>query len=367
MDMKAAVLREPKGAFAIESVTLREPQPGEIRVRIVATGICHTDLVSRDQDYPVPLPIVLGHEGAGVVDAVGAGVTKVQPGDHVVLTLMTCGHCPPCLISQPSSCEQVFPLNFGGVAPDGSCTIAKGDESVHASFFGQSSFAQYALVSERNCIPVTKEVPLELLGPLGCGVQTGAGAVLNALDPKAGSEIVIYGAGAVGLSAVMAAKIAACSTIIAVDLKANRLALAKELGATHTLNPTESDTAEAIRAIVGQQGIQYALDTSGNTGALKEAISLLRTGGTAGIIAATALGTEVGLDVNHMIFNRTLRGICEGEANFDLFIPQMVEFYQQGRFPFDRLITFYELDQINQAVADSESGKTIKPVLRMPA
>lgn len=365
MQTRAAVVREPKGPFIVQNVELAEPADDQILVRIVAAGMCHTDLSVRDQLFPAPLPLVLGHEGAGVVEKVGRNVRKVAPGDHVVLTFLSCGLCGNCLAGQHLSCENAMVANFMGRTPDGRCTIHSDQEEIGCSFFGQSSFAHYALSYERNTIKVTKDVPLDILGPLGCGVQTGAGSVLNALNPPAGSTIVIFGAGAVGLSAVMGAVVAGCTTIISVDIKDNRLALGRELGATHTINAATEDAVEQVYAITQGRGAPYVLETSGNGKVLEQAIQCTAMSGVCGIVGAPAMGTTIPLDVNFMLLNRTVRGILEGDANSDVFIPQMIELYRQGKFPFDKLIKFYSLDDINQAAADSEGGSTLKPVLRM--
>jgi aryl-alcohol dehydrogenase len=365
MKIEAAVVRESKGDFEFESLELAELSDDQILVKMVATGLCHTDLTCRDQAYPVPLPMVFGHEGAGIVEKVGKNVTKVEPGDHVVLTFYTCGHCEACLNGEPARCEAAFEPNFLGRAVDGSCTIhdhAGGE--IGSSFFGQSSFASYSLSYERNTVKVPKDVPLELLGPLGCGVQTGAGSVLNALNPTAGSAIAVFGAGAVGLSAVMGAVVANCTTIIAVDVKENRLSLAKELGATHVINAAELDPVEEIKRITGGAGISYVLETSGVPDVLVQAINCSKPGGEIGIVGSPALGVTIPVDVSFMLDNRTLRGIIQGHSNFDIFIPRLIELYKQGKFPFDKLVTFYDFDQINQAAEDSEKGKTLKAVLR---
>jgi aryl-alcohol dehydrogenase len=365
MQTKAAVLRTASGPFNVEELTLNEPDDNQILVRIVATGMCHTDLAVRDQLMPLPLPIVLGHEGAGIVERVGKNIKKVVPGDHVVLSYSTCGLCHNCLAGEHLSCEQAFMMNFGGRLADGKCSLHAEDEDIGSNFFGQSSFSNYALSYERNTVKVTKDVPLELLGPLGCGIQTGAGSVLNALKPPPGSSFAVFGSGAVGLSAVMGAVVAGCTTIIAVDIKDNRLELAKELGATHTINAANEDPASKISSITGGRGVKYLLETSGNEKVLEQALWSLAMGGVAGIVGAPAMGATLNLNISHMLMNRTLRGIIEGASNSDIFIPTLIELYQQGRFPFDSLIKFYNLDEINQAADDSESGVTIKPVIRM--
>lgn len=365
MKIKAAVVRQKEGPFELSDLTLNEPADDQILVRIVATGMCHTDLVCRDQHYPVPLPMVFGHEGAGVVEKVGSSVKKVEPGDHVVLTFYTCGRCEACLSGDPTSCANSFGPNFMGRTVDGECTIHSHDGGeIGSSFFGQSSFATYALSYERNTVKVTKDVPLELLGPLGCGIQTGAGSVLNALNPPAGATIAIFGAGAVGLSAVMASVVAGCTKIISVDVKENRLSLAKELGATHVINAADCDPVEEINKLC-EGGVPYVLETSGIPSVLSQAILSSSVGGEIGIVGAPPMGATVSVDVNFLLFNRKLRGIIEGQSISDIFIPRLIELYRQGKFPFDKLIKFYKFDEINQAAKDSEAGVTLKPVIRV--
>ena len=205
MKATAAVVWEKERPFSMEEVEVDEPRAGEVLVRIVGVGVCHTDLIVRDQWYPVPLPAVLGHEGSGVVESVGPGVEKVRPGDHVVLSFDHCGHCANCLKGRPSYCTTFFERNFGGQRMDGSTALDKDGQALHSHFFGQSSFATYALASQNSVVKVPQDAPLESLGPLGCGVQTGAGAVLNSLKPEPGSSIAVFGTGAVGISAIMAA------------------------------------------------------------------------------------------------------------------------------------------------------------------
>ena len=365
MKIQAAVVREKAQPFTIEELELDNPQPDEVLVRIVATGLCHTDLIVRDQYYPVALPAVLGHEGAGIVEQVGDRVTKVKSGDRVVLSYLSCGQCINCQKGHLSYCHQLFSGNLSGTRSDGSTTLNKNDEVIYGNFFAQSSFATYALAKERNVVKVREDVPLEILGPLGCGIQTGAGAVLNSLDAKVSSSIAIFGTGSVGLSAIMAAVVAGCTTIIAVDINSDRLKIAKELGATHTINASETNPVEAIHEITGN-GVDYSLENTALPQVFRQAVDSLTMLGVCGLIGAPPLGTEVTFDMNNILFGRTIRGILEGDSIPDIFIPQLIDLYLQGRFPFDRLITFYHLDQINQAAEDSEQGRVIKPVLRMP-
>jgi aryl-alcohol dehydrogenase len=333
-------------------------------VRIVATGICHTDLAARDQHLPIPLPSVLGHEGAGVVEKVGARVTKVQPGDHVALSWMCCGTCPSCKSGRDPYCENFLPLNFSGARPDGTTTLRKDDQDIHGSFFGQSSFADYALVDERNAVKVPKDVPLEILGPMGCGIMTGAGAVMNSLKAGPGSSIAIFGVGPVGMSAVLGAVVCGCTTIIAVDISPERLKVAKELGATHTLNANEVDPVKEILDLTGG-GPNYSLECVGNPAVFRQAVDVLPLLGVCGLTGVVPPGTEVTLNMDLIMNGRTVKGIIEGDAIPDLFIPKLIELYKQGRFPFDRMITFYPFEEINKAVEDMEKGLVIKPVLRL--
>jgi aryl-alcohol dehydrogenase len=363
--IRAAVARAAGQPLQFESATLEAPRDNEVLVRMVATGVCHTDMVIRDQQYKTPLPMILGHEGAGVIEQVGRNVTTVAPGDHVVMTYMFCGLCSPCATGHPAHCANMGPLNFGGGRLDGSSSACCHDGGeLHDHFFGQSSFATHAIASELNVVKVPKEVPLELLGPLGCGIQTGAGAVLNAMKVHAGASFAAFGTGAVGLAALMAARVAGATKIIAVDVNPARLQLALELGATHAINSRETDPVAEIRKITGG-GADFTLECSGRAAVLRQAIDSVGLLGTCGIVGATPEGTEASFNVNDvMIPGRRIMGIVQGDVVSRTFIPELIELYRQGRFPFDRLVKFYNFDDVNQAMADSESGVTIKPILR---
>jgi aryl-alcohol dehydrogenase len=363
MKIKAAVVREAKGPFVIEEVELEEPRANEVLVRIISAGLCHTDLVARMGFLPMPLPAVLGHEGAGIVEKVGNQVTKVKPGDHVATSFTSCGVCRMCKSGKPAWCADFKKLNFGGRRADGSTTIMKDGKAIHGSFFGQSVFATYALVSDRSVVKVPNDVPLEILSPLGCGIQTGAGGVMNTLKPYPGSAIAVFGIGSVGLSAIMAAVVCGCTKIIALDIVDERLKLAMEFGATHSINSGKLNAVEEIQKLTGG-GIEYALECTGNPRVLRQAVDCLMLGGTCGLIGVAPMGVEASLDMQTLLDARTVRGVVEGDCNPELFIPQLIDLYKQGKFPFDRLIKFYSLEQINEAAEDSEKGKTLKPVLK---
>jgi len=367
MKIRAAVTRAKSAPMSLEALELEEPRDDEILVRLVATGICHTDIVMRDQAYPVPQPIVLGHEGAGVVERVGGGVTKVRAGDHVVMSFNSCGLCPSCADHAPTYCHDFFGRNFAGARPDGTSPLSGvGGEAIHGNFFGQSSFATHALCHDRNVVKVRRDAPLELLGPLACGVQTGAGSVINALKVGPGHSIAVFGTGSVGLSAIIAARLVGATTIIGVDLNESRLAMARELGATHTVNPKGLGATETIVKATGA-GVDFAFETTGISAVIRQAMESLAPRGTCGIVGASPIGTEVTLDVPHlMTAGRTLRGIVEGEATPETFIPTLIDLHLQGRFPFDRIVKFYPFDRINDAIHDSEAGATIKPIITMP-
>jgi len=365
MRIQAAVARIAKGPLSIESLELEEPRDDEILVRVVATGVCHTDLVVRDGVLPTPLPVVLGHEGAGVVERVGRAVTKVKPGDPVVMTFNSCGSCPSCADHAHSYCHEFFPRNFFAARPDGTTALSRDGERVHSHFFGQSSFASHAICRERNVVKVPADAPLELLGPLACGVQTGAGAVMNALAVSAGQSIAVFGTGSVGLSAVMAARVVGATTIVAVDTNDARLAFAREVGATHAFNPKDGGVIERVLAL-GGAGLNHALDTTGQAAVIRDAMACLAPRGCCGVLGASPMGSEITLDqVHFMSGGRRLIGIVEGDANSDSFIPTLIDLQRQGRFPFDRMIRAYPFAAIEEAIHDMEAGRTIKPVLMM--
>jgi aryl-alcohol dehydrogenase len=365
MQIKAAVVNERGGRFDLDRLVLTAPDDDEVLVRMVAAGICHTDLAGRDGYLPIPPPpFVFGHEGAGVVEQVGARVKKVKPGDHVVLSWDCCSACPACKSGKDSYCLNFFLHNFHGARPDGSPTLSRNGSTVHGCFFGQSSFADFALANERNVVKVRQDVPLEVLAPMGCGVQTGAGAVMNTLQPRPGASLAVFGVGPVGMSAVLGAVAVGCTTIIAVDLRPDRLGSAKALGATHTVNAAEVDPVAAIRELTGG-GVDFSLECVGNPKVLRQAVDVLPRLGVCGLLGVVAPGTEVSLDMDLLMNGRTVRGVIEGDAIPDLFIPRLIELYCQGKFPFDRMITYYPFEEINRAVEDMEAGRVIKPVLRL--
>ncbi len=344
------MLRKPGAPLKIEHLEMQGPRADEVLVRIVASGICHTDIDFCEGGTFGP--VVLGHEGAGVVEQVGQAVKEFKPGDHVVLSYQSCGRCRPCRNGQPADCERFYEANFGFARLDGTNALRGG---VRGHFFGQSSFATHTLATIRNLVKVPRSLPLNLLAPLGCGLQTGAGTVMNSLGVRAGSSLVVLGTGSVGLAAVMGACIVKAKTIIAVDINNHRLKLARELGATHAINIRRGSLALTVAGITGG-GVDYAVESTANRDLERLAVELLNPGGKAALLSgASAPGGLPG--------DREVLSVIQGDAVPQKFIPKLIKLFQNGRFPFDRLVKFYPFSEINRAIADSKRGRTVKPVL----
>ncbi len=364
-EVHAAVVTDESDGFHIEELSLAEPKADEMLVRIVGTGVCPADIAVRDGGFGMPSPAVPGHEGSGVVEVVGDDVTNVEPGDHVVLSFDTDSSCRNCAEGNPAYCTDFAQYNFVGVRGSyGSSPLHRDGEEV-GLFFGQSSFATHSIVREGQAVRVPDDVPLELLGPFGCGIQTGSGAVMNTLNPDAGTSVAIFGVGAVGLSAVMGAVVKGCTTIVAVDLLDERLELAKRLGATHTINSSETaDLAEEIRTIA-DGGVDNSLDTTSVPSVVRHAVEATRVPGTCGLLGGAPTEPDPNLDMGRILRGRAVRGISQGDSIPGIFIPRLIDLYRQGRFPFDELVEFYDFDEINRAAEDLETGRTVKPVLRI--
>lgn len=369
MPVVSAAVAVAKGSpLEVKELHLEDPGPDDVLVRMHAVGVCHTDATVLQVDaFPPPFPAVLGHEGAGVVEAVGANITHVKPGDKVALSFGSCGRCRECTQGHPAYCDEFYSYNFFGVRPaDGSSTLFDGDTAVSGHFFAQSSFATMALAHRSNVVRLDDDVDLDIVGPLGCGVMTGAGTVRNVLKPDEGDSCVVYGTGGVGFGALMMAKAMGCSTIIAVDLNEDRLALAKELGATHTINGSAPDLAEQIAELTrANTGVDIAVDTTGLATISKVAVSTLRRGGRLGLVGLYHQNGE-GMDVAAIPLGAYVYGVVLGDSTPSEMVPLLIDLHRQGKFPYDRLITFYELADINQAFADSHNGTAIKPVIRFP-
>jgi aryl-alcohol dehydrogenase len=362
----AAVVRKPMGEFTLEQLRLEAPRADEVRVRIVGVGVCHTDLVGVAGAFPLSLPAVFGHEGAGIVEECGAAVRKVKPGDRVALTFRSCGHCANCAAQHPAYCYTMPQLNYTGVRTDGTRTLGDAQGPISGNFFGQSSFATQVLAYERNLVKVPDDVPLAIMGTLGCGVQTGAGAVMRAMRCGEHSSLLVLGGGAVGLSAVLAAVIQRCATIIVVEPFAARRELALSLGATHVIDPAGAALAETVRRIL-PDGVNFAFDTTGMPQVVEAAAECLAPQGVFGFVGVPKVA-DLAMKLPSTMLNvisrgHTFMGIIEGDSDPDEFIPELIELYRAGRFPFDRLIKSYPLSAINRAVTEQREGLCVKAVL----
>ncbi|HJU18631.1 MAG TPA: NAD(P)-dependent alcohol dehydrogenase [Stellaceae bacterium] len=365
MRVTAAVMTEKSGEFRLEAVELDDPRPDEVLVKIAATGICHTDLHARDGYFDMPYPAVYGHEGAGTVAALGGAVTGLAVGDPVVISFPWCGACAYCQDGMRAYCAHGRRLKSSGRRADGTPTLARDGVPLAGAFFQQSSFATYALAPARDVVRVRKDAPIAMLGPLGCGLQTGAGAVLNVMRPEREQSFAVFGAGSVGLAGMMAARIAGCDPIIAVDVRDNRLALARALGATHAIDNRNGDAVAVIRDLCGG-GAQFTLETSAVPTVFRQAVDCLRPRGTCVLVGSARRGVEAALEMSALQQGRMVRGVIQGDSRPDEFIPRLVDLFVEGRFPLDRLITFYEFAEINRAAADAVAGTVLKPVLRLP-
>lgn len=371
MKITAAISHQPNQPFSIEEVELKDTLlPNEVLVEIVATGICHTDMAMRDlpvDHVQMPKPSVLGHEGAGIVQRIGSAVTKLQPGDHVILSFHYDGSCPNCQKGLYPYCDDYFKFNLSGLRQDGSTTIESPVHGeIHGSMHHQSSFATYSLATENSAIKVPKDMPLEYLGPLGCGFLTGAGGVLNVLKPHAGSSFVMFGTGSLGCAALVMARLADCGTIIAVDLHDNRLELAKTIGATHTVNAGRENPVKAINAIV-PGGVDYTFEATGVAEVMTHAIKVLGNGGHC-LLGGYVPDPRKKAEITPLFFtqNRRVTGALMGHSDSSATILKLVDYVKDGVFPIKELVTFYDFADINQAIEDSEKGKTIKAIVRMP-
>ncbi|WP_135467580.1 NAD(P)-dependent alcohol dehydrogenase [Crenalkalicoccus roseus] len=367
MRITAAIARTPRAPLELAELEIEPPREDEVLVRVVACGVCHTDLVCRDQELPVPLPAVLGHEGAGIVEQVGGRVATVRPGDKVLLSYDSCGGCPSCRAAAPFYCHQFGPFNFGCRRPDGTTPLRAEAVEVGGRFFGQSAFATHCIARERNLVRVAPDAPLETYAPLGCGVQTGAGTVMNALRPEAGSSIAVFGCGTVGLSAILGAVLQGCARILAVDPNPARREMARAFGATDLLDPkATNDVPAAVRELLGEGGAGSSVECTGLPEVAAQAAACLAPRGVCAIVGAAPADAAYTFPAMPLLVQGwTIRGVIEGESRPAEFLPRLIALHGQGRFPFDRMIRRYPFTEINEAMAASARGEAIKPVLVM--
>ena len=360
-----ASVTHKQGQLSLEEVELSAPKASEVLVKTIACGVCHTDAAALHLFIPVTLPIILGHEGVGIVEEVGSEVTSLKKGDRVILSFPSCGKCDYCHDDHPYACDNMNTLFFDGTYNDGTKRFSQNGIEV-SSFFGQGSFADHVIIDARNAVKadIDNDDDLANLCSLGCGVQTGAGAVLNKIKPKKGTSMAVFGCGGVGMSAIMAAAIAGCSTIIAVDVVPSRLELAKELGATHVINSAEADPVAEIKKITGG-GAHNSVESSGIAKVTLQALACLRREGMAVLLSVTG-PEEISIPLEALLLNTsaTLTGLSEGASNPQTFIPELVGYYKEGKLPVEKLVKFYDFKEIEKAFEDSHNGTTIKPILR---
>jgi len=368
MKIQALVVEKKDAPFVEQELELEEPGRGEALVRIVASGVCHTDAITRQGDMPMPFPAVLGHEGAGIVERVGEGVMQLAAGDKVIIGWPSCGECRNCLNGHPRYCLRsgealVSGKRFKG-EKRGTTAYRRNGQPINGHFFGQSSFATHSIASADALVKVPGEAPLELLGPLACGLGTGAGAVLNEARPGLGDSVLIAGVGAVGLSAIMAARNSGVTKIIAADLHDHRLKMAQEFGATHIINSGSKDLAAEVARITGST-VDFAFDCTGVIPVIETLAETIGMLGTLVLIGGAPANARFSLDHLRTLWGKRVIGVLGGGGRSGQLIPALVELYQQGRFPFDRLVKYYGMGDIERALADSKSGEVIKPILRM--
>lgn len=357
--MKAAVLREVNKPLVIEDVKLGDPGPREVLVRTVAAGVCHSDLHFQNGSYPYPLPAVLGHESAGVVEAVGSAVTYVQPGDHVITCLSAfCGHCEYCLTGHMSLCQEPE-LQRG---PDKPPRLSAKDKAVF-QFLNLSSFAERMLVHEHTIVKIRKDMPLDRAALIGCGVTTGVGAVIHTAKVEPGSTVAVIGCGGVGLSCINGAAIAGAGRIIAIDMVPSKLELARKFGATDVVNAKENDPIGAVMEMT-QGGVHYSFEAIGLKTTTEQAFKMLRRGGTATIIGMIPVGTMIELHGAEFLMERKIQGSNMGSNRFRVDMPRFVDFYLSGKLHLDDMISRrIKLEDVNDGLNALQKGEVARSVI----
>lgn len=364
--MKAAVLYERNAPIVIEDLDLAPPKAGEVLVKIVANGICHSDLSVVRGVLPFPLPTVLGHEGAGIVEEVGAGVTLVKPGDHVVLSAVSyCGHCFHCTNAEFPQCDNAAKMMIRGAMSDGTSRLSKNGASIHP-MVGLASMAEYAITAEVACVRIPDDVPLEAACLVGCGVTTGVGAALNTANVAAGSSVVVIGCGGVGLNVLQGCVIAGAATIIAVDLLDAKLEVARQFGATHLINAGREDVVKSVRALTDGRGADYSFEVIGTGKTIELAYAVVRRRGVAVVVGAAAREDQVTLPAASFLAEKTLKGSTYGSINPRAFMPRLIDLYRKRKLKLDELITrTYPLADVNEAMAALARGEVVRSVLVM--
>ncbi|GAA5905648.1 hypothetical protein JCM6882_008737 [Rhodosporidiobolus microsporus] len=363
------VLAAKDAPFEWQDITLGEPEANEVLVKVVACGICHTDLAVQNGSFPSPFPNITGHEGSGKVVKVGSAVTRVKEGDSVLLSFNNCNECGPCKTEFPAACEQFGAVNFGrvrnsSIGNQAGVKGAKGEE-IYGSFFGQSSFANHCIASETSVVKVPDGTDLVTLAPLGCGLMTGAGALFNFLKPEKDASISIFGLGAVGIGALFAAKYLGVQQIVVVDVNPAKLEFAKQFGATHTFSAKDPEVVQQIKATTPYNaGTKYAVECSGIVAALKTAWEATANRGHIVSVGTPGPNTVPPFGIfENLLASKTYTGLTEGGSNPPEFIPFLTKLYAEGHFPIDKISKTFPASQINEAIHAMHAGETVKPIL----
>ncbi|MDA3039452.1 MAG: Zn-dependent alcohol dehydrogenase [Actinomycetota bacterium] len=359
--MKAAVLNAIPGVLEIEDIDVGEPGPREVLVRTVAAGLCHSDLHFMEGKYPYPCPAVLGHESAGIVEAVGSMVRYVKPGDHVITCLSAfCGHCSQCTDGHLSLCENKDTELVR--QPGEGNRLSRGGDPVN-QFLHLSSFAEFMLVHEQTVVKIDNEMPLDKAALIGCGVTTGMGAVFRTAKVSAGDTVAVIGCGGIGLSAIQGARIAGANKVIAVDMVASKLQLAQSLGATHVVNAADTDPIQAVLDLTGG-GVHYSFEAVGLKQTAEQAFGMLRRGGQATVIGMIPVGTKVEIHGVEFLYEKKLTGSNMGSNQFRTDMPRFVEMYFDGRLKLDEMLwQTIALEDINEGFAEMKKGAVARSVI----
>jgi S-(hydroxymethyl)glutathione dehydrogenase/alcohol dehydrogenase len=357
--MKAAVLREVRTPLQVEDVQIGKPGPHEVLVRTVAAGVCHSDLHFVEGSYPYPLPAVLGHESAGIVEQVGAEVRTVKPGDHVITCLSVfCGHCEHCLTGHMSRCVSTETRRSDDEEP----RLLQTHGSMN-QYLNLSSFAEYMLIHEHACVSIRKDMPLDRAALIGCSVTTGIGAVIHTSGVRPGETVAVIGCGGVGLAAINGAEIAGAGRIIAIDVHGSKLNLAKTFGATDVIDATQGDPVKQVIEMT-KGGVHHSFEAIGLKATTEQAFRMLRRGGTCNVVGMIPVGTRIEIHGPDFLQEKRIQGSGMGSNRFPVDMPRFVDFYMSGKLKLDDLISRrIRLDQVNEALAELKTGELARSVI----
>lgn len=365
-EARAAVLYEANTPLSIETVRVLPPNPGEVQVRMHAAGVCHSDLHVMKGDQPIAMPIILGHEGAGIVEAIGKGVTSVAEGDHVIpIWRMSCGICEYCLGGKPALCDVGTAMRFTGKMPDGKTRFENGNGDPILHYAGVSTFSELSTMPEGAVVKIDRDFSLEKAALIGCGVITGMGAVFNSARMKPGATVAVFGCGGIGLNIVQGAKIAGALKIIAIDTVDSKLDFAREFGACETINASENDPVEAIKDLTNDLGVDYAFEAIGLPEPIEQSFDSTRKGGTCVVVGIARPDARAKINVNQLVYaEKTLKGSIYGSTRPRIDLQLLIDMHRAGKLELDRLLTrTYPLSQINEAYAALERGEVARSLV----